>query len=50
MGFLAVGLPARGSFANAVHFAEGFLPEMVDMTVKSILADQPVWFAANSGE
>jgi bleomycin hydrolase len=27
MGFLAVGLPARGSFANAVHFAEGFLPD-----------------------
>ena len=25
------------------------MPEMVDMTVKSILADQPVWFGANSG-
>jgi bleomycin hydrolase len=25
------------------------MEEMVDMTVKSVLADQPVWFGANSG-
>jgi bleomycin hydrolase len=25
------------------------MDEMVDMTVKSVLADQPVWFGANSG-